>query len=143
VTTTPNNNNRDMRYEPVLWVESFDLAYTEDERALPVLQARGRVPCGAWSDAKLVPGDADAAALSSGVLEFRLLAKRPAVGSFVFETFNHSVTAIQVGELPAWVREVRVRSAFNFVEYCVDRSQPLPPTAKRARAVKMKTESAS
>jgi hypothetical protein len=87
-------------HAPMLCVESLELAYTDDERELFVLQARGRVPCGAWTDARLSPIDADDTAVKSGAMEFRLVAKRPPAGTFVIETFAHSLTAVYVGNLP-------------------------------------------
>jgi hypothetical protein len=119
----------------MLGIESFELAYTDDERAVPVLQVRGRVPCGAWTDPTLMPVEATEAAIASGVLEFLLMAKRPPPGTFVVETFEHSLTAICEGELPVWVREVRVKSASDNASYCVETNRPLSPHIKRARRV--------
>jgi hypothetical protein len=119
----------------MLAIESFELAYTDDERAVPVLQVRGRVPCGAWTDPTLMPVEATEAAIASGVLEFLLMAKQPPSGTFIVETFAHSLTAVYEGELPAWVREVQVKSASNSASYCVETSRPLSPHIKRARGV--------
>jgi hypothetical protein len=119
----------------MLAIESFELAYTDDERAVPVLQVRGRVPCGAWTDPTLMPVKATEAAIANGVLEFLLIARRPPPGTFVVETFAHSLTAVHEGELPAWVREVRVKSASDNASYCVETNRPLSPHIKRARRV--------
>jgi hypothetical protein len=119
----------------MLAIESFELAYTDDERAVPVLQVRGRVPCGAWTDPTLMPVEATDATIASGVLELLLLAKRPPAGTFVVETFSHSLTAVHEGRLPVWVREVRVNSASDSASYFLETTRPLSPHIKRARRV--------
>lgn len=113
-------------------VDALEVAYTDDDREAPVVQARGSVPSGGWSEPKLICADLSREAADSGVLELRLVAKAPPPGTFYIATPGHSVTALLVEDLPTWVREVRVVSRSNSAAYCIEQVRPLPPTAKRA-----------